>query len=118
MDQEIDDIMEKTTPKVALPEAPLSIHIDSYINGFHVGFTKRFTENNASAQILSMKAFVNMLIENGYKPSWNQDTNQKATNIPENLGKCAKCGAPNFKSTKTGKPYCSAKCWLQGGQNV
>ena len=29
------------------------------------------------------------------------------------LGECAKCGAPNKKSVKTGRPYCSALCWTK-----
>lgn len=30
----------------------------------------------------------------------------------QNFGPCDKCGAPMIPSKKTGKPYCSAKCWL------
>lgn len=32
--------------------------------------------------------------------------------IPEDLGNCQKCGAPN-KLSKTGKVYCSNTCWIQ-----
>lgn len=60
-----------------LPEAPMSIHVDSYYKGFHVGWTKRMDEKSLSSQVLGIKAFINILVEDGYKPSWNDDTNEK-----------------------------------------
>lgn len=71
-----DEQFEATT----LPEAPGSIHIDSYINGFHVGWTKRFASNDLVQRVTSTKAFITTLMEYGFKPSWNEDTNVKALN--------------------------------------
>ncbi len=34
-------------------------------------------------------------------------------NYQENLGTCQYCGANNIRSQRTGKVYCSAKCWLK-----
>lgn len=51
----------------------------------------------------------------GWKPSWSEDTNKQVDPDwvnEENLGTCAKCGAPNLKSQK-GNLYCSKKCWLK-----
>ena len=31
----------------------------------------------------------------------------------ENLGTCAHCGANNIRSQRTGKVFCSNKCWLR-----
>jgi len=102
-------IEEKVTPVIDLPEAPGSIHIDSYLDGFHVGWTKRLTDPKISKELFNIKAFVQELKDQGFKPSWNEQTNE-ATQKPQSLGKCSKCGAENKLSSK-GKPYCSALCW-------
>lgn len=72
-------IKEELVKKTNLPEAPLSIHVDSYIDGFHVGWTKRMGENSLAPQIISIKGFVKMLKEHGFMPSWNQQTNEQVT---------------------------------------
>jgi hypothetical protein len=76
---------------------------------------------------------IDNLVANGFKPSWNPDTNnahlptEKATasqpvtpQIPsqsyqpkEDLGFCKKCGAKNVRNPKTGKTFCEKKCWLK-----
>lgn len=33
--------------------------------------------------------------------------------LSDNMPKCTDCGAPTRISKSTGKPYCSAKCWLE-----
>jgi len=35
-------------------------------------------------------------------------------NYAQDYGKCNFCGAPKVKSPKTGKVFCSEKCWLKG----
>lgn len=42
-----------------------------------------------------------------------------AYNYTEEFGKCKFCGAPMVKSPRTGKVFCSEKCWLkkQAGYN-
>ena len=38
----------------------------------------------------------------------------KGDGLPlEEFGRCRDCGAQNVKSPKTGKIFCSAKCWLK-----
>jgi len=37
---------------------------------------------------------------------------------PNDLGKCPKCGASMIISPRTGKPYCSAKCWLNKTKDI
>lgn len=40
-------------------------------------------------------------------------TDQYSSEENENdLGNCQFCGAPNTRNPRTGKVYCSAKCWL------
>lgn len=61
-------------------EAPLSIHIDGYYQGFHVGITIR-KDDNATIPTSSIMKAVDEMKEKGFKPSWNEDTN-KDHNIP------------------------------------
>lgn len=39
----------------------------------------------------------------------------KETPYDETLGKCKHCNANNVRSPKTGKVFCSDKCWLKRG---
>lgn len=57
-----------------LPEAPLSIHIDAYYQGFHTGITIR-AKDNSTIPVTKITTAIELLIEKGFKPSWNQDTN-------------------------------------------
>lgn len=116
----------KEEPKKSLPEAPLSIHIDTYFKGFHAGITIRSSENGSlpTSKIVNS---IESLIQMGFKPSWNEETNnvhqiQQAPVLSQpmtpqpmqgNLGVCPKCGAPNKMSSK-GNVFCSQKCWLRG----
>lgn len=59
-----------------MPEAPLSIHIDAYYKGFHTGVTIRKTDNS-SIPVTSVISAIDSLIEKGFKPSWNEETNAK-----------------------------------------
>ena len=47
---------------------------------------------------------------NNNVPDWDKDTFEKEADILNDLGVCAKCGAPNKKSA-AGKIYCSKLCW-------
>lgn len=81
MAEEIDPKwIEENVEKSDLPEAPASIHIDSYLYGFHVGWTKRLTDNNIAQQVGGVNAFVKSLISYGYEPSWNKETSKVALN--------------------------------------
>lgn len=60
------------------PEAPLSIHIDGYYKGFHTGITIR-KDDNSIIPTTSITSTIDSLIEKGFKPSWNEETNGKAS---------------------------------------
>lgn len=65
-------IAEESKP--VLPEAPLSIHIDAYYQGFHIGFTKRSDEESVSNQVDGVTKLIQSLISKGFEPSWNKET--------------------------------------------
>ena len=46
-----------------------------------------------------------------YGTKQGQAVKEYAKEAVEDLGKCSKCDAPNKKSLKSGKLYCSALCW-------
>jgi hypothetical protein len=73
----IDEIMKESN----LPEAPMSTHIDSYFKGFHVGFTIR-GDDNKNIPVVTATNVIESLIAQGYKPSWNEETNGKALPKP------------------------------------
>ena len=124
MKESADEVLDRAMPvEKDLPEAPMSIHIDSYFKGFHVGTTIRMTDNTI-VPVSRIMAVINGFMTNGFQPSWNIETNnahstpvQATTSQPTpsqgNLGVCRDCGAPNALS-KNNKVYCSKKCWLKG----
>jgi len=125
-EKEVDESLKgvETMP----PEAPLSIHIDTYYKGFHAGITIRMTDNSIIPVTNIMKS-VDSLIASGFKPSWNEDTNNvhwtapitpvQATTSqpvtpPVSLGVCPKCNAPlKEQPTKDGTILikCSMNKW-------
>ena len=121
MKESADEVLDRAMPvEKDLPEAPMSIHIDSYFKGFHVGTTIRMTDNTI-VPVSRIMTVINGFITNGFQPSWNIETNnahstpvQATTSQPTpsqgNLGVCNRCNAPMKMSSK-GKPYCSALCW-------
>jgi ribosomal protein L44E len=50
-------------------------------------------------------------IKDTYGTKQAQSVKEYAKEPIEDLGKCSSCGAPNKKSLKSGKLYCSALCW-------
>lgn len=60
-----------------LPEAPVSIHIDGYFHGFHVGITQRDPERQQEtfALIKNAKDLIGLMEKDGWDPSWNRETN-------------------------------------------
>jgi len=83
MDNNDPEWMEEK--KQPLPEAPMSIHIDSYLEGFHIGWTKRLDENSLASQVLNIKAFIRLLKDDGFQPSWNIDTNEEHNNTKKTI---------------------------------
>ena len=106
--KEVDESLEESKMIDEMPEAPLSIHIDTYYKGFHSGITIRMPDNKL-IPISKIKTVIDNLVSQGFKPSWNEDTN-KVQEAPKDLGRCPDCDAPMKMSSK-GKPYCSKLCW-------
>jgi hypothetical protein len=115
--EEFDEaVAEAIDEQKAMPEAPLSIHIDTYYKGFHSGITIRLPDNKVipSSRITTM---IDNLIFQGFKPSWNEDTNKAQTPakvMEATAGLCPKCGSPLVEAKKKdGTSYikCSTNKW-------
>jgi hypothetical protein len=71
--EDITDTLDNfNTPN--MNEAPQSIHVDAYYKGFHAGFTIR-KESNKSVAVTETTNLIDRLVEGGWKPSWNEQTN-------------------------------------------
>ena len=66
-------------------EAPISSHINGYYKGFHIGITQRNPEMQEEIfqLIKNAKIIVDLMIKDGWKPSWNGETNKQFENNPE-----------------------------------
>jgi len=121
----IEEVVEENVlpePKAELPEAPISLTIKGYYKGFSVLLTKRMDESQLTPQIIGVMAVIDNMINKGFQPSWNTDTNAKVN------GKtyvCDECGAEaELKSgtTKAGKTWKGMFCksnkdhikWMRG----
>lgn len=131
-EQLMNDAIEEATKgepmKAELPEAPMSINIRGYYKGFSVQLTKRLDENSLELQIPRVVGVIQKMIEYGYKPSWNEDTNGKtlAPQTPATAPQVALQATPASSpvcgihrtpmvwktgiSKKTGKPYAFWSC--------
>ena len=138
-DNEIDEILdeaEELIPTPLMPEAPQSIHVDAYFKGFHAGFTIR-KESNRMVATGETERLNNGLIESGWKPSWNTETNNGHTDTPKSDPNAPICEIHNKPmslkpagiSKATGKHYpafyaCSERnadnsfCRFKPGQNI
>ena len=125
MKESADEVLDRAMPvEKDLPEAPMSIHIDSYFKGFHVGTTIRMTDNTI-VPVSRIMSVINGFMTNGFQPSWNIETNnahstpvQATTSQPvapqTSVGACPKCGKPLIEAKKKdGTIYikCSTNKW-------
>ncbi len=120
--QDVEESLKESTPVESLPEAPMSIHIDTYYKGFHSGISIRMSDNSVipTKRIMTV---IDSLILNGFQPSWNPETNnahsspQKVTGsqpVTPQLGSCPQCGSPLIEAKKKdGTSYikCSTNKW-------
>lgn len=94
-----------------LPEAPASMTLKVWIDGFGVMLTARDTK--VASLLKKTETMIDYAKSHGWKNVWDT-TPQAVISQPvapqESLGNCPKCGAPNKMSSK-GKPYCSKVCW-------
>lgn len=132
MKESADEVLAKAIPVEEVPESPMSIHIDTYYKGFHAGITIRMMDNSVIPVSNIMKS-VNSLIASGFKPSWNEDTNNVhwttpvvpvipvapvvAQPAPSGLGVCPKCGSP-LKEAKTKAGMVFTKCSTNGWDKI
>lgn len=114
IDSGMEDFVED---KPVLPEAPLSIHIDTYYRGFHIGFTKRSSEDSVSNQVGGVTQLIQSLIQKGFEPSWNKETNNNHIKKEEPESKSPTCGIhgtpmvwKSGTSRTTNKPYAFWSC--------
>lgn len=124
-EQEVNESLRKPMSVIEndLPEAPMSIHIDTYYKGFHSGITIRMMDNSTIPTSRIMKV-IDSLIASGFQPSWNVDTNNAHSTptsqpaiVQPSLGVCPKCGAP-LKEAKTKAGMTFTKCSTNGWDKV
>lgn len=130
--KDVDETLAKAIPVEEVPESPMSIHIDTYYKGFHAGITIRMMDNSVIPVSNIMKS-VDSLIASGFKPSWNEDTNNVHWTAPvvpvapvtpapvaqpaPGLGVCPKCGSP-LKEAKTKAGLAFVKCSTNGWDKI
>lgn len=117
--------MKDVADEVTFTEAPLSINIKGYYHGFSVMVTKRLEEDQITPQLDGITAVIQKMIDKGFKPSWNDQTNgshsngaatTKAVNTrPQVIADvtCEVCGQPAKEKkglTKSGKQYHGVFC--------
>jgi hypothetical protein len=125
MKESADEVLARAIPvEKDLPEAPMSIHIDSYFKGFHVGTTIRLVDNTI-VPVSRIMAVINGFMTNGFQPSWNVETNNahsapvpapvaQPTTPQVTLGACPKCHKPlveAYKKDGTAYTKCSTNKW-------
>ena len=78
-----------------LPEAPASVTIRGYFKGYSVLITNRDPKVNVAPLLAKAMNGITWMIENGFKPSWNNETNSKSSSTPKIEVKtkpCEQCG--------------------------
>ncbi len=81
---------EKLPWEKDLPEAPVSINVRGYYKGFSVQITKRNAKGEV--ELTKIMTAIDNMIEKGFKPSWNDDTNGKVVKAEVKTQGCPKCG--------------------------
>ena len=116
IDEVLDEQEYNSKAKPTL-EADASCNIVGYYKGFRIMTTQRNPALSMKMYIDKAISDIDYMLDKGFKPSWNEQTNgqistKDASTTQDNLGNCAKCGAPN-KLSKRGKTYCSNTCWIK-----
>ena len=62
-------MVESVTEKSPLPEAPISITVMAYLEGFQVLITKRMGEQSILSQIPGIVTLIKKLEEAGFEPA-------------------------------------------------
>ncbi|MCH7730802.1 hypothetical protein IID21_04820 [Patescibacteria group bacterium] len=100
-----------------MSEAIKSSNIVLYKEGYRITLTLRDGRAKVFPLLQKMESIVKYANKHGFKPSWNDDTNNKTDKREPaslvSLGECSKCGAKNARNPKTGKIFCTDKCWLK-----
>ncbi len=115
-----------------LPEAPMSGNLRGYYKGYSIQITARDPEVKVKPLLDKLVEIADYMEENGFKPSWNEQTNKgyesngsARVNEPSEEAAtmaCKTCGEPATKrsgvSKKTGKPYTALFCSSQDGTHT
>ncbi len=80
------------------PEAPASVTIKGYFKGFSVLITNRDPAVAVAPLLAKAINGINWMAENGFKPSWNEDTNVKVN---------GKSGMQKFDDDQAKQDACS-----------
>jgi hypothetical protein len=113
MRETADEVVE-TKEKVELPEAPISITVRGYYQGFSVLITKRNADG--TIKIDDIKKAIDNMIEKGFKPSWADATNKASTTkeVDKDVPICGEHHVPMTWKTgvgrASGKPYAFWAC--------
>lgn len=91
-------------------EAPASVTIKGYYKGYSVLVTNRDPATDTYPLVQKAIKAIDWMIENGFKPSWNEENKGSATITP--TAKCKTCGAPaEYKSgEKNGRAWAGIFC--------
>lgn len=103
-------------------EAPMSVNVTAYYKGFSMQVTQRSRDVDVKPLVTEQMELINWLIEQGCKPSWNDETNNKhggstsqQTTPPAEVKNvtCEVCGEAATErkgTTKAGKQYHGIFC--------
>ena len=68
----VEDIFGKN-----YPEAPASMNVTAYYKGYKVQLTQRDPNVPLNKHMANAMTAINWMVENGFKPSWADDTNKQ-----------------------------------------
>jgi len=110
-DEAVNEALEEQKNK-ELPESPISSHIDAYYKGFHVGITQRDPsyQEDVYKLIKNSKDIVELIIKDGWKPSWNEDTNAQIGLEEYTCDFCKAKAIMKSGKSKTGKDWKGVFC--------
>ncbi len=76
----------------------------------HVQMTQ--LTNEAADKSFELASYIYDMITSKYASKMSNGHKPVQQKLEANYGNCEKCGAELVKNPKTGKVFCSAKCWL------
>ena len=68
-----------------LPEAPASVTVKGYYRGFSLFATTRDATVRFGPLLFNGMRAIDWMIEHNFKPSWNEETNHKNSQLPKSI---------------------------------